>query len=238
MKHFRLAALGCLLACSIANAQEVDFAVEVAAATSFIDRGEHISGPGFEAGIAAGTAFAGGEVYGAIYRLTPIGDDQAAFADEFDYTLGYAWEGDGYVADMSANWLTFPGSEAEASLELAGELALDAMLSPTLIGFYDVDLENLGLELNIGPSWETGDWSGYAIGRVGFVDPGDGSDGRNYYGVETGVSRPLNDAIEIGGFARFEASDQDTFADDILEGDIISVKDSGLSVGVYLSVAR
>lgn len=238
MKLHLSAALGCFLACEAATAQEVSIVAEGVAATSFIDRGEHISGPGFEAGIAVGTAFAGGEIYGALYRLTPVGDDQAAFADEFDYTVGYAFEGDGYAADVSANWLTFPGSNDEASLELAGELVLDESLTPTLIGFYDVDLEDWGLEFNIGPSWEAGVWSGYTIGRLGIVNPGDGSDGRPYYGVETGLARPLSKAAEIGGFARFEASDQDTFADEITNGEILSTQDNGLSIGIYLAFAR
>lgn len=232
------ALLLCLTPSLPAAAQEVTIGADIAVASALFDRGEQISGPAVEAGLAVATGFGGGELYGAIYRLTPVGSDQAAFADEFDYTIGYAWDADGYSADISANWLTFPGSSDEASLELAGELALDAALSPTLIGFYDVDLEDMGLELTMGPSWENGPWSGYALGRLGFVDPGDGSDGRNYYGVETGVSRPVSDSIEIGGFARYERSDQDTFADDIANGSIVSFRDDGISVGIYLSVSH
>lgn len=238
MRYVTLAALTTSLAASMpATAQEIDIIAEVAAASALFDRGEQISGPAVETTLAAATGLAAGEIYGAVYRLTPVGSDQAAFADEFDYTIGYAWAADGYFADISANWLTFPGSSDEASLELAGELALDAALSPTLIGFYDVDLEDMGLELSMGPSWNAGAWSGYAIGRLGVVDPGDGSDGRTYYGLEAGLNRPVNDSIEIGGFARYERSDQETFADDIARSNIVSLRDDGLSVGLYLSVS-
>ncbi|WP_084392077.1 MULTISPECIES: hypothetical protein [Henriciella] len=215
-------------------AAEIGYFSEAIVSSSVIDRGEQIGGPSLEIAIGADVAVGAGEVYAAVYRLTPFGQDQEAFADEFDYTVGYAWEGEGYAADVSANWLTYPGIGDEPSLELAGEIGFDAPLNPTLAGFYDAEFEDYGLEVTAGPEWDAGNWTSYLIGRLGFVEPGDGSETRSYGGVEIGTLRPVGDRAEIGGFARFEVANQDSFADRIENGQIVDVTDSGLAVGAFI----
>lgn len=216
---------------------EIDLSAEAALSSMLIDRGEQIGGPAFETGLAAEKPFGPGAAYASIYRLTPIGDDQDAFADEFDYTLGYAWEGEGYAADLSANWLTYPGEGDEASLELAGEIALDLPFNPTMAGFYDADFEDFGLEAAAGPEWQAGGWTLYAIGRAGFVEPGDGSASRSYGGVELGGRHPLGEQAEIGAYARYEIADEDSFADDIVRGNITSMTNTGLAAGILVSTS-
>ncbi|MEQ9316943.1 MAG: hypothetical protein RLN72_13895 [Henriciella sp.] len=217
---------------------EVRFGSEAVVSSMLIDRGEQIGGPTLELGFGAETDIGGGHLYGGLYRLTPFGDDQAAFADEFDYTIGYAWEGAGYAADVSANWLTYPGEGDEASLELFGEIALvDLPLSPAVAAFYDAEFEDYGLEVVAGPEWESGNWTSYVVGRAGFVDPGDGSDTRSYVGLEAGTMRPISESAEIGGYARFEIADQDSFADEIDHGHVIGVTNSGFAVGAFIATA-
>lgn len=218
-------------------AAETRFDAEAAISSMVIDRGEQLGGPSVELGLGVETALGGGVLYGAIYRLTPVGADQAAFADEVDYTLGYAWDGTGYGADVSANWLTYPGEGDDASLELAGEIVLDAPLNPAILGFYDEKFEDYGVEILAGPEWGAGHWSHYVIARAGIVEPGDGSASRAYAGLQAGTARPIGRASEFGAFARFDISDQDSFAGHIHRGSIVETRNSGFAVGAVVATA-
>lgn len=151
----------------VAEASERRVFVDVGTVSALHDRGEQIGREVLEFGAGVEMDVQEATVYGAFYRLLPFGGEQEAFDDEADYTLGVAWEGRGYSADASVNLLTFPGEDAESSVELAGAVTLDVPLVPTLIGFYDVDIEDRGLELSAGPEWDAGSWSLYAIGRAG-----------------------------------------------------------------------
>lgn len=221
-----------------AEASEKQLFMDLGAVSALHDRGEQIGRETLEFGAGVEADFENVTVYGAFYRLLPVGDEQAAFDDEADYTIGMAWEGRGYSADLSANWLTFPGEETEASLELAGSVTLDAPFAPTLIGFYDADLEDRGLEFAAGPEWAAGDWTVYVLGRAGFVHPGDGSAHRSYVGGEAGASRPVSDFAEIGFFARADMADEESFARHIHGGAITAFRHSGAAAGISLSVSR
>lgn len=227
-----------VLPAPIAEAGEKRLFVNIGAVSALHDRGEQIGREVVE--FEAGAEFDVQEitVYGAFYRLLPVGSQQQAFDDEADFTLGAAWEGQGYSADVSANWLTFPGEETEASLELAGSVTLSAPLSPTLAGFYDADLEDRGLELSAGPEWQAGDWSLHALGRAGFVHPGDGSAHRSYAGLELGAARPVSEAIEFGMFLRADAADEASFARRIERGSIKASRSSGVAAGISVSFSR
>ena len=211
-----------------------DFAIS----SMLIDRGEQLGRATFEA--AAGVEIPLGEAtaYGALYRITPFGGDEGAFDEEVDYTLGLAWGGAGYSADLSANWLTFPGTEGGESLELAGEIVIERAFSPTLAGFYDADFEDWGLEATAGPEWTAGDWTVYTIARLGFVEPGDGSPTRTYGGFEAGAARPVGEFAELGGYLRAEAADEDAFVDQIANDEVTGLTDTGIAAGITLSFAR
>ena len=154
-----------------AEASGTSFFADVAVSSALIDRGEHLALEVLEATFGAEADVRGMTVYGAVYRILPLGNTQSEFDDEMDFTLGLAWEGTGYSADLSANWLTYPGAEAEASLELAGSVTLDAAFAPTLAGFYDADFQDWGLEISGGPEWE-GQLDALHT-RAGFVQMGD-----------------------------------------------------------------
>lgn len=222
----------------LAEASEKRFVADLAASTMLIDRGEQLGRETLEATIGVEVDVGAATVYGAFYRILPVGPDQGAFDDEADFVIGMGWEGDGYSADISANWLTFPGQDDEASLELAAEIGLDLPLTPTLAGFYDVDLEDWGLELTAGPEWERGDWIVYALGRAGFVRAGDGSGDRSYGGVEAGAARALSDAVELGFYVRTEAADTPSFVRSIDAGQVTDFRKTGVAAGVTLSISR
>lgn len=211
--------------------------VDAAASSALFDRGEQIGAETVEFGAAVTTSLSGTTIYGSFYRLLPTGPDQAAFPDEADYSVGMIFEGDAIAADLSVNWLTYPGEGDEASLELVGIFDFDAPLAPRIIGFYDADFGDWGVEALVQPSWDSGDWTLYALGRTGFVEPGDGSAGRSYAGIELGASRPLSANVELGAFMRAEAADEDSYAGEIDKGVITHVRDNGLAIGMSLSVA-
>ena len=222
---------------AVEAAAEVSYVAEAVVSSMVIDRGEQIGGQTFEAVLGIEKTLGTGVAYAALYRLTPFGGDQEAFADEFDYTLGYVWEGNGYIADVSANWLTYPGIGDEPSLELFAEVTLETQFAPTLAGFYDADFEDFGLEVSAGPEWESADWTYFLIGRLGFVQPGDGSANRSYGGVELGAITPVGDHAEFLAFTRYEVADEESFAEDISGGVITQTSNSGLAVGVGLAAA-
>lgn len=222
----------------IVEAGEKRLFLNLGAVSALHDRGEQIGREVLEFEAGAEIEFQTATVYGAAYRLMPVGSGQAAFDDEADFTLGMAWEGRGYRADVSANWLTYPGEETGSSIELAGEVTLDMPLSPTLAGFFDTELEDRGLEFSAGPELGVGDWSLYAFGRAGFVHPGDGSAHRSYAGLEIGGARPVSKSVEFGWFARADAADEGTFVRGIQQGSITATRNSGIAAGVTLSVSR
>lgn len=221
-----------------AEAGGTGFFADVAVSSALIDRGEHLALEVLEATFGVEADIRGVAVYGAVYRILPFGDVQAEFDDEMDYALGLAWEGAGYTAELSANWLTYPGEEAEASLELAGSVMLDAAFSPTLAGFYDADLKDWGLEISGGPEWEVGDWSLYTLGRAGFVRMGDDSPSRSYGGIEIGAARALSEAATLGFYARGEVADEDSFVRKTSGGMVTEMGNRGYAAGIVLSLAH
>jgi hypothetical protein len=155
-----------------------------------------------------------------------------------DYVLGAAWDGEGYSADISANWLTYPGEATIDSLELSGSLSLDRSFAPTLAGFYDTRFEDWGLEISAGPEWEWRTWILYAVGRAGFVAPGDGSASRSYGGLELGAARPLSERATVGLYTRAEWADEDAFVRRTGGGSVTGTGSRGVSAGIILSLAH
>lgn len=221
-----------------AGEDRLRYSTDLTASSGLFDRGEQIGAETLEFSAAAEKKLGGVTAYAAFYRLLPVGSDQAAFDDEADYTLGVVLEGEAVSADLSANWLTYPGEAADASLELASEFGFDAPLSPGVIGFYDANLDDWGLEAFFQPRMGVGDWTLYALGRTGFVVPGNGSANRSYVGIEFGASRPLVENAELGFFARADVADEAAFADEIDSGVITRTHNSGLAVGMSLSLAH
>lgn len=210
---------------------------DVTVSSMLIDRGEVLSRETVHASLGGEWSSNNLLLYGGIDLIDPYGTYEQAFDQEVDYTLGIAWMTKTYAADVSVNWLTYPGEEADESLEIASKIVFNAPLSPTLLGFYDAHFDNWGLEVTTGPARPMGSWTLYMIGRAGFVAFGDGSETRNYAGLEAGVARPINDKVEIGLHARLEWADEESFANDIRQGQIISSKAHGAAVGVHLSAA-
>lgn len=202
--------------------------------SGLIDRGEALATLNNEASFTVARALQFGEVYGSLYRISPIGGEASAFDEEVDYTVGFAFEKSGVAFDASANYLTFPGSNEDASLELATEIGFDYEFSPSLAAFYDVDAEIFGLEAAIGPSYESGDWVLTGVLRAGFVSSDDAD--YSYGGVEGIAAKALSDHFSLEGFARIEAADAENFVSDVRNGAVIETKNSDAILGLRIII--
>jgi len=201
-----------------------------AISSGLIDRGETLATLNNETSFTLARTFETGEVYGGLYRISPIGGEASAFDEEVDFTIGFAFENSGIVFDASANYLTFLGSAEEASLELAVEAGFEHTLLPILAAFYDVDAEIYGLESAFSPSFEAGFWTFTSIVRGGFVSFDGGS--YSYGGVEGIIARPLSDRLSLDGFARLETADEDTFVSEVRSDEVTETRKNGALVGL------
>jgi len=233
---FMASALTILLTpCALAE-PDIVVTLDAGLSTQLIDRGETLAMNNAETAITVETTLGNGALYGSIYRISPLGTDDEAFDEEVDYTIGYAFEGQGWAADVSANYLTYAGNNEDASLELAGFIELDTLFAPSLTAFYDADFEDFGAEAALTHAWEVGDFSPYAMVRAGFVTPKEGGD-YTYGGVELGAEYPLSETLALSGFARFEAADEDTFAGRVSGGEVLTYRSEGSAIGVALSLS-
>ncbi|MEH6744123.1 hypothetical protein [Hyphomonas sp.] len=223
---------------SFAEAQGGSVFADATVSTSLQDRGAQLSRETLEllAGIERPTSF--GTAYAAVYRIEPLGTSRSVFSPETDYSLGFVLEGKRYTADLSANWLTYPGTSEDSTLELVAAIELDLWGMPHIIAFGDMHTDDKGLEVSAGPSRKIGDWSIQARARTGLVGMGDGSPTRTYAGLEASARRILSDRIEFGLIAAFDISDQDTLSADIRSGEITAMGQQGLSAGAFLSFAH
>ena len=234
----RVMFLSCLAALltPFALAEDTEFFAVSSFGSMLIDRGEQLAAGVNETTLGVERVIGPGLLFADVYRITPLGADEEAFAEEVDYTLGYALPLGRHELVMAASWLTYPGSGGTESLELAGELVLDAPLSPVLIGLYDTECQDSGLEAMAGPSGELHGWGVYAVGRIGAVEPGEG-ESWTYYGAELGVERMLQGGAGIFGRLRWEACSQDLFADTITGSTVTHHRGDGLSLIAGLSIA-
>ncbi len=224
------------LAPLVVHAEGAQFLAESVMSSAVMDRGEQISGLSLEMAAAVELPAGDSLFYGAVYRRAML-DDKAVFEDEADYSVGMIWAGAGYVVDVSANWLTYPGEVSRDSLEFDLAVELDMPMSPTFLGFYDVHTEDYGVEVSGGPEWGVGRWSYYAIGRGGSVVPGDGSKHRTYAGLEFGTGYAVTQTAELGAFLRWDYADKDSFVDDVNNTGAATVSRSGIAAGIALSLS-
>lgn len=217
-----------------ATAQDVEFELGAGLSTQLIDRGESLATFNNELALGVSRATDFGAIYGALYRISPLGDEGEAFEEEVDYTLGLVFEGDGIAFDTSVNLLTFPGSAENSAIELAGELSWDEPLQPVLFSFYDLENDLFGAEASIIPlSVTSGEWTADLLVRGGFVASEELD--YSYGGVEGLLARGFGDNAALELFARAEFADEDNFADDIQSGTVITNRGEGYAAGVRLT---
>lgn len=226
-----------LSALTLPATAETSVSIDTSVSTLLIDRGEALATLNNDFAITAQTSIGGGAGYVSVYRISPLGSEGEAFDEEVDYTLGYAFDAEAFDLDLSATYLTYPGNNDDASVELVASAAFSSVWDPTATAFYDADFEDYGLELSAGPSWDIGNWSTGLTGRLGFVEFGDGSGGYAYGGAEIAAERALNDALSLSLFARIEVADDDTFADRFADDEITGFSREGAGVGIALSWA-
>ncbi|MBK8200152.1 MAG: hypothetical protein IPK75_17525 [Acidobacteria bacterium] len=230
-----IAAFTCLA--SEASAREHRFFADIAVSSALNDRGEQIAAGVAEATFGLEAEIGEVMVYGAVYRLAPLGPHQSAFDDEVDYTMGAVWAGEGYELDIAANWLTFPGADTKSGLELAAAVTFDRALEPAISGFYDTEHECWGLELVAGPEWVNDDWTIYALARGGFVNNRGEDADRSYGGAEVGFAKAVSPNASVAVYGRVDVADEEAFVRHLAGGGIQASKSAGGAMGVVLSVA-
>lgn len=220
---------------NVAQAEGTSVEVGTGFSTLLIDRGESLATTNNEFSLTVTQDTTIGGVYGGLYRISPIGGEARAFDEEMDYIVGIGGSAGGVAYDFSANYLTYPGSDEEASLELAAGFGWDHALQPGIAAFYDVDLDLHGAEVFIAPERSMGDWTAGLVLRGGYVGSEIGD--YSYGGVEAILGRSLTEVIDFEGFVRLEATDQDTFASRVESGVVTEVSGEGAGLGFRL-VAR
>jgi hypothetical protein len=105
-----------------AAAEPIEFEASAGFSSMLIDRGETLATLNNELDLSITQPMKTGSLYAGLYRITPLGEDRRAFDEEVDYTIGFSTAFETVTLDVSANYLTYPGSSEEASLELAAEL--------------------------------------------------------------------------------------------------------------------
>ena len=234
-RHMRFACLtlSLLLAGAwSAKAEGPTLTLDAGISSLLIDRGEQLAGPNLE--LAASAEF--GSLFASVYRITPFGDDDEVFAEEVDYTIGYAFETDALAAVLAANWLTFPGLAGEATLELDAEVVLDAAWSPGVYAWTAPEFGDSGFEVFGGPETDFGPWTLYGLGRAGAVYLDEGED-YTYWGLEAGAQYPLGNQADFAVYLRYEAASEELFADTITGGEIETLRSDGLAVGLRFAAA-
>lgn len=221
-----------LAATPVITAEPLSVEASTSIASGLIDRGETLARLNNETDLTFIRAFDSADVYASIYRISPIGGDAGAFDEEVDYTIGVAFERSGLAFDASANYLTYPGSSEEPSLERAGEVAVEHTLSPSLAAFYDVDFDVYGLEAAIAPVHEHGQWDLTGIARAGWVSSDEGD--YSYAGLEGVAARELSDALTLEAFARVEAADADNFVANVQNDQVTQTRAEGAVIGLRL----
>ena len=217
-----------------ALADPIELEAGAGLSSMLIDRGETLATFNNELEISATQPVDWGGIYASVYRITPLGDDKSAFDEEVDYAIGFYTEIDGVGLDVSAAYLTYPGSSEEATVELAAEFITAHAFEPGLAVFYDVDQEVYGAEAFAGPSTEFGVWAVGLLGRVGFVSSPDGD--YSYAGLEGTAGRDLSEALSLEAFMRLEAADEDTFASRVEGGNVTRTAAEGAGIGVRITM--
>lgn len=123
-------------------AQEPTIAFEASMASAVLDRGEQTGGESLELAVALEQPVKDGLLYGTVYRRVILDDESNSFEDETDFSVGIVWLGAGFAADVSANWIIYPGESSDDSLELGVAFDFDLPLSPFVASFYDVHSED------------------------------------------------------------------------------------------------
>lgn len=208
---------------------------EAGFASALHDRGEQLSAETLEllAGLEQSTAF--GAVYATIYRIQPLDGAASPFSEETDYSVGLFVDESGYSLDLSANWLTYPGSSDDSSLELVAALDLHVWAKPHIMMFHDVHTDDAGVEVSAGPDWEFAEWKTHIRARLGSVRLGDGSPGRTYAGLEFSAERALSRSSDLSVFVSYDVSSRETLSAEIRAGEITRLRQQGVAAGVSVA---
>lgn len=152
------------------------------------------------------------------------GDESEAFADEINFYAGYGWDlGDLIGGEIGAIVYHYPqsgepwdiGADEASTIEVYGALDFDTILSPSLAGYYDVQLETVTAELSIAQPLFTIKPVTLELSAAGGGVEASGSLGLDYYYGKTSATLYLDVTEKASIYARanYGYSSEDTFLD-------------------------
>lgn len=220
---------------AFAEAEGRSVFAEAGFSSALHDRGEQLSAETLEllVGLEQSTAF--GAVYATMYRIQPQDGSASPFNEETDYSVGLVVDDSAYSLDLSANWLTYPGSSDDSSLELVAALDLHVWAKPLIMMFHDVHTDDAGVEVSAGPDWEFAEWKTHIRARLGSVRLGDESPGRTYAGLEFSAERALSSSSDLSVFVSYDVSSRETLSAETRAGEITRLRQQGVAAGVSVA---
>lgn len=215
--------LGCLCDARADDKPEEDHAGITLSAdyvTEYVFRGVTRQAEGFQPAIEAHY----GDFRVGVWSSIANGKESEAFADEINFYAGHGWDlGDQIKAELGAILYHYPqsgdlweiGDDEAGTVEVYGALDFDTLLSPSLTGFYDIQLETVTLEASVSHTLLTINPLSLELSMTGGGVEASGASGLDYFYGRGAVSLYLDvtDKASIYGRAHYGFSSEDTFLD-------------------------
>lgn len=235
-----LLSLSAPMSAQAADLSDISVSTSIDYVTEYVFRGVSFSRGAVQPGIEASL---GGFTVG-VWSSAALGEASAAAGDEIDVYAGYSWSlSDITTADIGATIYHFPDVSGSllnfggaSTLELYGGLAFDTTLSPSVYGFYDLDLEALTIEASLGHSISVGPQTSIDLGVTGGVVSVDGNGDYQYATASAAYALALSDNVSGYIGANYSLSSDDTLRFKIDgNGDAFTSDDNLFWAGVGVS---
>lgn len=179
---------------------EVFFAFE----SEYSFRGVKLAGPSVQPGFELSLM----GLYGGVWHSTDIKDGGEV---ETDYYVGLDYDVEDLVnIDLGVTFYTFPEDEDTTEIFLGFAPLADVIIDPALYLYYDFDLEDFTVELQLGHGIDLGEGFGLDLGvDLGYVFADDSDDDYFYYVGIADIVYNLSDTTTFSVGGRVAGNDND-----------------------------
>jgi uncharacterized protein (TIGR02001 family) len=200
MKKTLVFGLAALVAGNVVHAGDFSLSADVTLTSEYIFRGIKLG----EISLQPSIVYTQDEFYGGVWVNQPLEErNSAGYSDEIDFYVGYTPQlSDNVSLDLGGTYYYYPEGNASASTELfvGANFTLDT-LTPGVYVYYDLDLEVLTVQGNLGFSIPL-DAAGTSLDlalAVGSAQPDEG-ESYTYYSVGASVPYKLNEyaSVKVG----------------------------------------
>ncbi|MEX0323361.1 MAG: TorF family putative porin [Puniceicoccaceae bacterium] len=198
-----------LLAGAVAQvqAEEITVTGTVGYETKYIFRGVALADDFFSPAVDVSV----GDFYAGAWAALPI---DSMFDEEVDLYAGMNNSlSETTTLDVGVTLYTYPGSDADSTVEFYSGLSWDLPLSPSFYVFYDIDLDTLTTEFSFGKTVEINDTSAWEWGiHTGYVMP-DVGDSLLYGGVSAAYTLTISENVSASIGANYYGASENITAD-------------------------